>query len=64
MSEMLDRYEGLCVAAREGRLRYAVTCEGERWDGFPDHGAAERWALEEVPGRHFRVTAYVVAAAA
>lgn len=64
MSGLLDRYEALCAAAREGRVRYAVVCGGEREDGFMSHREAEEAGLGRHPDRHFRVEPYVLPAAA
>lgn len=64
MADFMDRYEALCAAAREGRVRYAVVCEGEREGGFASHREAELWGLRQHLQDHFRVEPYVLPRAA
>lgn len=64
MEDFMDRYEALCRAARDGRIRYEVRLGGEVEGGFETHREAELWALENRPGLHFRVVPYVLPLAA
>jgi len=66
---LMDRYDELCKAAREGRIRYEAICDGESQRGFESHREAEswgirRWGLAQTGGRHFRVKPYVLEPAA